>query len=394
MRKLRSRKLFSLLLLFFLAVNLHALRNNSEAAWSDEYGDPQNSPLPSLQTHAGPLLFSVFSPEDLQHAPVREALTEALKTSSRRAHQKSRLRGELYRDFIMASLHERQLPGELITIVYIESAFDITAESRTGARGLWQFADNSMAPFLEASVLSPSWDERFDFWKSTDAAAEKLLYNYRETGNWLLAIGAYNGGLGRMTRAISNSGGAIARAAGSGSSAGSAFWELEQGAENNRISAETASYVPKFIATSILSMYPGRFGIMLDWAPPYNWQRIRFSGNLREFSEKTGIPLSTLIAGNAEYLDTIVPSGKHYVKFPQRYYNIVSSTITIHENNETGEHDKNGEHENHFHTVAAGDTLWNIGRRYNMSIDELRTLNDLGQNDILSIGARLVVQSF
>lgn len=44
-----------------------------------------------------------------------------------------------------------------------------------------------------------------------------------------------------------------------------------------------------------------------------------------------------------------------------------------------------------FHTVAKGDTLYNISRRYNTTVDELKRLNNLASNTI-NIGQRLRVQ--
>ena len=351
---------FALFILTSLLIHAFPRRTVENAGWGS-IGTVQ--PLPSVQSHVGPLIFSTFTEADINQPEVRKEIEKRMRTDSLLAHQNSRMRGELYRDFITARIHEHRLPGDLLTIAYIESAFDIRAESRTGARGLWQFADNSMEPWLKASTSAPAWDERFDFWKSTDAAMEKLLENYEKTENWLLAVGAYNGGLGRVTRAMARS--------------GNNFWELERGSRNDQISQETANYIPKFIASSIVVLYPGRFGITLDWTGSYNWKRIPYAGSLREFAEETGIPQRTINAGNAEYLEGIVPSGAHYVKFPARYETAVQENISIPEN---------------VHFVQSGDTLWNISRRYNLTVSELRSMNNLREDDILRIGMRIIVK--
>lgn len=44
-----------------------------------------------------------------------------------------------------------------------------------------------------------------------------------------------------------------------------------------------------------------------------------------------------------------------------------------------------------YHTVVAGDTLFSIGQRYGLKVDQLRTLNRLGENAILQPGQRLIV---
>ncbi|MFI5136148.1 MAG: LysM peptidoglycan-binding domain-containing protein, partial [Chitinophagales bacterium] len=44
-----------------------------------------------------------------------------------------------------------------------------------------------------------------------------------------------------------------------------------------------------------------------------------------------------------------------------------------------------------FHTVAKGDTLFSISKKYNVSVDELRNMNQLDSND-LAIGEKLRVK--
>lgn len=43
-----------------------------------------------------------------------------------------------------------------------------------------------------------------------------------------------------------------------------------------------------------------------------------------------------------------------------------------------------------YYVVKSGDTLWSIARKYNMSVNELKSLNNLSSN-VLSIGQRLIV---
>ncbi len=45
------------------------------------------------------------------------------------------------------------------------------------------------------------------------------------------------------------------------------------------------------------------------------------------------------------------------------------------------------------HTVAAGDTLYSISRRYGLSVDQLRSLNGLEKGAVIHVGQKLVVSS-
>lgn len=45
-----------------------------------------------------------------------------------------------------------------------------------------------------------------------------------------------------------------------------------------------------------------------------------------------------------------------------------------------------------FHTVAKGDTLYNISKRYDTTVDQLRAMNKMTINDAIVIGQKLVVK--
>jgi len=45
------------------------------------------------------------------------------------------------------------------------------------------------------------------------------------------------------------------------------------------------------------------------------------------------------------------------------------------------------------HTVAAGDTLFNISRRYNLSVEKLRSMNQLTDRAVIHVGQILTVSS-
>ena len=135
-----------------------------------------------------------------------------------------------YRAYVQKVLAENNLPQELQYLPVIESSYKISALSKSGAYGMWQFMKNSISPF---NIRVNSWmDERKDPWLSTNAAVKKLKENYDYLGSWELALAAYNCGLGAMNRTIKKAG-------------KSDFWYL---ANNGYLKAETKNYVPKFIA--------------------------------------------------------------------------------------------------------------------------------------------------
>jgi membrane-bound lytic murein transglycosylase D len=95
-------------------------------------------------------------------------------------------------------LANRGLPAELAALPHVESSFDPEAHSKVGASGLWQFMRSTGRLFLR---IDRAVDERLDPFRSTEAAAQLLSYNYRVLGTWPLAITAYNHGAAGVRRA-------------------------------------------------------------------------------------------------------------------------------------------------------------------------------------------------
>jgi membrane-bound lytic murein transglycosylase D len=101
---------------------------------------------------------------------------------------------------IQERLRARGMPEDLIYLALIESGFSTRAYSRAHAVGIWQFiAETGRRYGLEVSAHV---DERRDPVKATDAALDYLEYLYRRFGSWYLAAAAYNSGENRVDRLL------------------------------------------------------------------------------------------------------------------------------------------------------------------------------------------------
>src|SRR5262252_3173412 len=137
-------------------------------------------------------------------------------------------RGSQYLPMIQNVFRAEGLPLDLAYVPLVESAFKPSALSRTKAKGVWQFMRDTD---LE-NGLQHDWyvDERSDPEKATIAAAKYLnTLNNIFDGDWHLALASYNGGYGRVQRAMKTS-------------KLNDFWALS--AKPKLLPRETREYVP------------------------------------------------------------------------------------------------------------------------------------------------------
>ncbi|HMP73520.1 MAG TPA: DUF389 domain-containing protein [Kiritimatiellia bacterium] len=130
---------------------------------------------------------------------------------------------------------EEGVPPELIWVAEVESTFNPAARSPVGALGLFQLMP-ATAKSLGLRVTQV--DERLDPERNARAAARYLRQLYRRFGSWELALAAYNGGQGRVSRLLRQQPGA-------------GFAQIAP-----YLPAETRMYVPKVMA--IISLREGR----------------------------------------------------------------------------------------------------------------------------------------
>jgi membrane-bound lytic murein transglycosylase D len=104
----------------------------------------------------------------------------------------SRAEKKQYFNFIKSTFKRHRLPYELIYLPVIESCFNPYAESPKGALGMWQINDITAKHVgLKEGFFT---DERYNWKKSTVAAAKYLLFLRERFDNWELTIAAYNVG--------------------------------------------------------------------------------------------------------------------------------------------------------------------------------------------------------
>ena len=110
-------------------------------------------------------------------------------------------RAEPYLYHIVTKLKERNMPLDLALLPIVESAYQPFALSPSRASGIWQFIPATGKRY----GLKQNWwyDGRRDIVASTNAALNYLeALHKRFNGNWFHALAAYNSGEGNVERAI------------------------------------------------------------------------------------------------------------------------------------------------------------------------------------------------
>jgi membrane-bound lytic murein transglycosylase D len=175
----------------------------------DEARDRYVTALKRIAKAAGPLSPDDQRVRDLWGEQVTpQRLLEATDHIRFQLGQSDRFRAGLERsgqweEHIAETLSRLGLPPELAVLPHVESSFNPAAHSKVGAAGLWQFMRSTGRRYMR---IDSTVDDRLDPFRSTEAAAQLLSYNYRLLGTWPLALTAYNHGAAGMRRAVESLG--------------------------------------------------------------------------------------------------------------------------------------------------------------------------------------------
>ena len=282
-------------------------------------------------------------------------------------------RAKMYLYYIVEEVEKRGMPMEIALLPAIESAYKPYAYSRARASGLWQFIPSTGKLY----GLKSNWwyDGRRDVVAATRAALDYLQKLHNDfDGDWHLAIAAYNAGEGRIMRAIEYN-----RRKGRPTS----FEHLTQ------LKPETKHYVPKLFAMVNLVADPAKYGIALADIPnePY-FTTVHTDSqiDLGVVARLTGMEVESLHHINAGYTRWATdPDGPHQLLVPVDKKEALLAAL-----NDLPSQDRV---QWRHHEVRKGETIYSVARRYGISPETLKTVNNLksgirvGQSLLLPISA-------
>ncbi len=334
-----------------------------------------------------------------------------------------------YIQFVIQELKRRNLPLELALLPFIESNYDPNAFSHGSAAGFWQIIPGTARQY---GVPINNWyDGRRDIVLSTNAALDYLtrLHKYFK-GDWLLAIAAYNAGEGTVSYLQKRN---------TTWGKKTDFWSLN-------LPNETKQYVPRFLALIHIIKNSKYLGI--DLPDLKNEQQFKISYwptqiDLTALADILNISLKEIYKLNPgfNYWQS-APDGPHQILIPVKNANFMDELINylpdnkriqwIHYKIKGGDSlskiakiystsvslikkvnrlssnkiiidnellipkviknsDSDSDYEPHYteHKIKRGDSLWDLSKTYNVSIDKISLWNDINKEEYLKVGTTI-----
>ena len=277
-------------------------------------------------------------------------------------------RAEVYFPIYEHYLRKYDLPESLKYLPMIESGLNPGIRSGAGAVGMWQLMDVTARHY--GLTINEYIDERSDPYRSTEAAVRLLSDLYCMFDDWSLVLAAYNGGHGRVLRAIELAG-------------------CDDYEEVLRfLPRETRRYVPYFVAAAYIDRYHGEHGIQPKIPHPLSLHtravEVHQYLSFGEIAKATGLE-QTYIAGlNPALLRGAVPRTHKgcYLVLPEERMEAVRDLLA----RKAGRDRKAVIPPDTFryaHLVRAGDNLEELAGTFQCTAEEIMAWNNLAGADIV-----------
>lgn len=309
---------------------------------------------------------------------------------------------QMYFPMFEEKLAKHGIPLEMKYLAIVESALNPTIISSAGAGGLWQFM---VATGKQYHLNINSYqDERYDAYKSTEAACEYLKFLYKTFGDWQLALAAYNSGPGNVNKAIRRAGGARD------------FWSIKP-----YLPKETQGYVPAFIAVNYVMNHAKEYNLVPKQpiASFFELDTIRVTQRVdfATLSKVLEIPLEDICLLNGTYKLKEIPANgaQHYLVLPiaklgtfmaneslvyeQSKVKVIEPVLVASNKESVNSQPSDGavaktiwETKWKSHVVKRGESLGSISNKYDVSLAQLKKWNQI-KGSTIKQGQKLKIET-
>jgi len=312
----------------------------------------------------------------------KQTLAAAVKRIRHQQGLKDRFRQGLiragrWRDYIEREFQSLGVPVELAALPHVESSYDPDARSHVGASGIWQFTRSTGRRYMRVDHVI---DERNDPFAATRAAGRLLAYNYSITGNWPMAITAYNHGLAGVRRAMRQHG-------------DTAYADIIHNYNGRTFGFASRNFYLAFLAAKHVDQHAQQYfpGIVFDSPTIYAELELDAYISASDLATALGVSQKQLATHNPAPQATVWQGSKHLpkgfdVRLPKDLLDepMVSLIARLPDDKWRPQ-----QLPDMFHRVARGDTLSEIAEAYGTRVSTLMTLNNLGSSHRIRAGQQL-----
>ena len=269
------------------------------------------------------------------------------------------------------------VPIEIAALPHVESSYNPSARSHVGASGIWQFTRSTGRRFMRVDHVV---DERNDPFAATRAAGQLLAYNYSITGNWPMAITAYNHGLGGVRRAMREFG-------------DTAYVDILRKYKGRTFGFASRNFYVAFLAAKEVDQNVEKYfpGLVAEMPTDYSEVILPSYIEVPGLTKTLGISSKDLAKHNMALQATVWQGSKYLPKgFTLRMPAAeISQSLADAVSSLPADAVFSKQLPDMFHSVARGDTLSQIAAVYDTRVSTLVALNGLGSSHRIRAGQKL-----
>ncbi len=269
-------------------------------------------------------------------------------------------------DYVSRVAAAKQVAGEFALLPWVESHFRDVAPRRGRPAGMWQIMAIT-ARALELPV-NRGYDGRLDRVASSDAALQLIADYHAHWGDWRVADMAYNTGEFRMRKLLKAHG----------------MPKASPAIPNLPVGRTTRQHLTRLLAIACIVRDPARFNVTLPKMEPQRRLKVvelDRPARVSRVASASGMSTQAFRELNPGYrLDTITTTTPMRVLLPVAAAQRLDSAIAgqaLEDGDALASVDSSSRY-----TVASGDSLWSIARRFDVRVEQLRAWNDLDGSDL------------